>query len=196
MRPTVTRELLHEVEGVRRRARGDRRATSVPLLVFGGLAVADALLRVASDPFRNFALVLLAPLGFAVVALHYRRREIDTGVGRPIRLYVIAAVVTLLLAPGLVLFGAPPLIGAGLLVIAVHQRNRYLGVWAVVYGVVGCLEAFAVFSNRLYDLSDALGFASDESGYFSWSSAIVFGVLGLMLVATGLYARRREVHTA
>ncbi len=82
MRPTDTRELLHEVEGVRRRAQADRRATSVPLLVFGGLALLDAVLRVASDPFRNFALVLLAPIGFALVALYYRRREIETGVGR------------------------------------------------------------------------------------------------------------------
>ncbi len=106
---------------------------------------------------------------------------------------MIAAVVTLFLAPGLVLIGGPPLIGAGLLTIAVQQQNRYLGVWAVVYGVVGCLEAFYVLSNRLYDLSDALGFASEKSGYFSWSSALVFGVLGLMLVGAGLVARRREL---
>lgn len=193
MDPTATHDLLHEVDDVRQRARGDRRATSVPLLVFGGLTIVDALLRAASDPFRNLALVLLAPVGFALVALYYRRREIGTGVGRRSRPYAIAALVTLAAVPFMVLLGAPVLVGIGLLVIAVQQRNRYLGIWAVVYGVVGSLEALYVFSNRLYEANEALGLNSGTSGYFSWSSSLVFGALGVVLVGAGLYARRKEV---
>ena len=193
MDPTATRGLLDDVDDVRQRARGDRRATSVPLLVFGGLTLVDALLRAGSDPFRNYALVLLAPVGFALVALYYRRRELGTGVGRRSRAYAIAALVTLVAVPFMVLLGAPVLVGIGLLVIAVQQRNRYLGVWAVVYGVVGSLEALYVFSNRLYEANEALGLNSGTSGYFSWSSSLVFGALGVVLVGAGLYARRKEV---
>ncbi len=182
MDATAAHDLLEEVEGVRRRARGDRRATSAPLLVFGAITLVDALLQMASDPFPNYGLVFLGPVGFALVALYYQRSEVRTGVGRPALTYVVAAVVTLLLVPLFVLLGAPVLVGLGLLAIAVGQRNRYLGLWAVVCGVVGGLEAFSVLSNRLYDVW----------GYFSWSSSVVFGVLGLALVVAGLHARRKE----
>ena len=186
-------DVLEEVEGVRRRARADRRPTSVPLLVFGAITLVDALLQTATDPFRNFGLVFLGPIGFALVALHYQRREVETGVGRPARPYLIAAVVSLLFVPFFVLLGAQVLVGLGLLVIAVGQRNRYLSLWAVVCGVVGGLEAFYVFSNRLYELAEAFGFYSDSYGYFSWASSVVFGLLGLALVLAGLHARRREL---
>lgn len=193
MDATEAQDLLQEVEGVRRRARADRRATSLPLLVFGSLTLVGALLQTLTAPYPNYGLVFLGPIGFALVALCYRRREIRTGVGRPARSYLVAAVVTLLFVPSFVLLGSPVLSGLGLLGIAAWQRDRYLGLWAVVCGVVGGLEAFAVLSNRLYDVSDALGFHSDTSGYFSWSSSLVFGMLGLALVLAGLHARRREV---
>ena len=137
--------------------------------------------------------MLLAPIGFALVALLYRRREIGTGVGRRSRSYAIAAGATLFLVPFLLLLGPSVLAGVGLLVIAIQQGNRTLGVWAVVYAVIGGLEAFAVVSNRLFDLNNALGWNSGTSGYFTWSSSLVFGVLGLAMVVAGFCARRGEV---
>jgi len=189
-------ELINQVGGLRRRARGDRRATSVPLLVFGAITLLDAVLRSVLDPVGDALLLLLAPAGFAFVALCYRRREVALGVGGRTRPYAIAAVVTLVTLPVVFLFGAYELVGLGLLVIALTQRNWYLGAFAVVYGVVGGLEALGAISNRLYGASEALGFARARDGYFSWSSSLVYGTLGVALVGAGLYARRRETAPA
>ncbi len=185
-------ELIQQVGDLRRRARGDRRATSVPLLVFGAITLLDALLRSVLDPGGDAVLLLLAPAGFVVVALYYRRRELSTGVGGRTRPYALAAVVTVVTLPLVLLFGAYELVGVGLLAIALTQRNWYLGAWAVVYGVIGGLEALAAVSNRLYGAADALGFARARDGYFSWSSSLVYGALGVALIGAGVYARRRE----
>jgi hypothetical protein len=185
-------ELITQVGGLRRRARGDRRATSVPLFVFGAITLLDALLKSVLDPIGNVLLLLLAPAGFAVVALSYRRRELTKGVGGRTRPYTIAAVVTLVTLPVVLLFGTYELVGLGLLVIALTQRNWYLGAWAVVYGVVGGLEALGAVSNRLYGAAEALGFARARDGYFSWSSSLVYATLGVALIGAGLYARRKE----
>ncbi|HXQ44233.1 MAG TPA: hypothetical protein VN816_06315 [Acidimicrobiales bacterium] len=192
MDATEADELIHQVAGLRRRVRSDRRATSLPLFVFGGITLLDALLRSLLDPIGTVLLVLLAPAGFAFVALSSRRREIVLGVGGRTRPYTIAAVVTLVTLPVVFLFGAYELVGVGLLVIALMQRNWYLGVWAVVYGVVGGLEALDAISNRLYGAGEALGFARARDGYFSWSSSLVYGTLGVALIGAALYARRRE----
>jgi hypothetical protein len=193
-------DLLANVRGVRLQARRDRRATSVPLLVFGVLTVADAVLRSLFDPIGNLVLLLLAPVGFMVIARHYRRREIALGVGSEPRSYVIAAFIMVLmfvfLLPVLLIFGLFAAVGVGLLAIAVRQRNLYLAFWAVVYGVVGGLEGLSLISNRLYGVANALGWLRSSNGYFSWSSSLVYGVLGSMLIGAGLYARRQEVMPA
>jgi hypothetical protein len=190
-------ELLNDVGHVRQRARGDRRATSVPLIIFGALALVDALLRALAGPIGNIVLLLLAPASFAVIALHYRRREIATGVGSRAQTYAVAAVATvvafLLFLTVLLLLGMYVVVGVGLLVIALTQGNFYLGVWAVVYGVVGGLEGLSLISNRLYGAANGLGLFRTSDGYFSWSSSLIYGTLGLMLIGAGLYARRREV---
>lgn len=182
----VADEMLTEMEAVRRQVRADRRATSLPLLVFGALIVFDAVARALSNPFRSVLWALLAPVGLALVAWLHRRREVRTGVGTDARSYRMAALAVLgalVVLPFLVVIGLGPAVAAaGLLGVAVHQGNRYLAGWAVLYGVVAVLEGFAVFSNRLYDIF----------GYFSWSSSLVLGLLGLALVGAGLHARRAE----
>lgn len=163
-------------------------------MVFGVLTVMAAV----SGPLLNWvavlALFLLAPLGFLLVALIYRRREISLGVGGRPRAYLVAALLTLFVLPafGLAL-GGYALIGFALLVIAVLQRNLQLAIWAIVFGVVGGLERFYFFSNRLYSLADAIGFHRSSDGYFSWSSSLVYAVLGMALVAGGLVARHGEL---
>jgi len=175
-------ELIDQVDATRRRARSDRRASSIPLLAFGAATVVDAVLRGAHPTLGLLGDFLFAPVGFVVVALYYRRRENVTGVGsRPLP-YVIAAVVTLVCLPLLALFGGYAVAGVALVVIAGKQRNLYLAGWALVFGVGGSLEVFAIFSNRLYDVF----------GYFAWAPSLVYATLGLMLLGAGLYARRGE----
>jgi hypothetical protein len=185
--------VINEVGDIRHRVRRDLRATSVPLLVFGAITLIDAVLRAGVDPIGNAALLVLAPVGFFVVALYYRRRESVIGIGGRTRPYVVAALVTLLCLPLLLAFGAYALVGVALLVIAVRQRNLYLGVWAIVFGVVGGLESIYLISNRLYSVDQALGLWRAQDGYFSWAPSLEYGALGVVLISAGLYAHRREV---
>jgi hypothetical protein len=185
--------VINEVGDIRHRVRRHRRATSVPLLVFGALTLLDAVLRTRVDPIGNVALLVLAPVGFFIVALYYRRRETAIGVGGRTRPYVVAALVTLVCLPLLLAFGADALVGVALLVIAVRQRNLYLGVWALVFGVLGGLESIDVISNRLYAVNQAVGLWRAQDGYFPWAPSLVYGALGALLIGAGLYAQRREV---
>ncbi len=186
-------EMLSEVGAVQRRVRGDRRATSVPLLVFGALTVIIAVLGPRFVWAPVVALFFLAPLGFLLVALIYKRREISLGVGGRVRAYKIAALTTLVVLPFFgFLVGEYAVIGLALVIIAILQRNVPLGLWAVVFGVVGGLERFYLVSNRLYSVADALGINRSKNGYFSWGSALVYACLGMAMIAGGLYARHRE----
>jgi hypothetical protein len=182
MERATANQLIDQVAATRRRARGDRRATSVPLLAFGAATVIDAGLRSAHPNLGLLGDFLFAPVGFVLLALYYRRRENTTGVeGRP-PAYVTAAVVTVVALPLLALFGGYAVAGVALVAIAVTQRNLYLGGWALVFGLGGSLEVFALFSNRLYDVF----------GYFAWAPSVVYAILGLLLVGAGLHARRDE----
>lgn len=192
-------ELLHDVGRLRQRVRQDRRAASTPLLVFGGMTLLEALLSpllISSIGLDLFIRVVAAPLGFVFVALSYRRHQLATGVGAPAGSSVIAALVVFILFPVTFAFGPYAEVGMALCVIAGRQRNLYLGVWAVIYGVIGSLEVFDVISNRLYGTADALGLFRAQDGYFSSAQAIVYGFLGAMLVAAGLYAQKKEVVVA
>ena len=186
MDPRLAGELIADVDRVRQRARGDRRATSVPLITFGALMLVDSVARTVTTASRTWLWLVLAPAGLAFIAWYYRRQEARTGVGaraRPYWIVALAILGVLTVLPFLVVLGiAPALPGLGLLAIAIYQRNRYLGAWAVVYGLVAFLEEIHFFSNRL----------SDVGGYFSWSSSLVLGLLGLALIVAGLRARQRE----
>jgi hypothetical protein len=163
------------------------------LIVFGVLTCIAAACSPFSDGAKVAVLFFLAPLGFLLVALIYRRREISLGIGGRPRGYLLAALVVVLVVPVLgLLLGAYALIGCALLVIAVLQRNLILATWGVVFAVVGALEQIGFFSNRLYSLADVLGINRSSSGYFSWSSELTYGMLGLALIVGGLVARRHE----
>jgi hypothetical protein len=197
----TARSLIDDAGEVRHKVRGDRRATSVPLFVFGAVTVLVTLLRLGFGvggrglrPDVAFDLVAV-PIGFFMVALYYRHRQRATGVGAGPRLYVMAAVAALaviVLLPFVLVFGVYATAGVALLVIAVRQRNLSLGVWAVVYGVVGSLEAIDFVSNRLYTAADALGLFRAQDGYFPWASALVYLALGASLIGAGLVAYKRE----
>jgi tellurite resistance protein TehA-like permease len=192
MDSATAKEMLGDVGDVQRRVKGDRRATSVPLIVFGSITLIAAVIQPMVDWAGTLAL-LLAPVGFLSVALIYRRREIAFGLGGRERAYTVAAISTLLLLPilGLAL-GSYALVGIALIIIAMLQRNLQLAIWALVFGVVGGLEHLSLISNRLYSLTDTLGIYRSNDGYFSWSSSLVFGILGLALIVGGLLAQHAE----
>lgn len=193
MDSATAKEMLGDVGAVQRRVKGDRRATSVPLIVFGSITLIAAVIEPMVDWAGTLALFLLAPVGFLSVALIYRRREIAFGLGGRERAYTVAAISTLLLLPilGLAL-GSYALVGIALIIIAMLQRNLQLAIWALVFGVVGGLEHLSLISNRLYSLTDTLGIYRSNDGYFSWSSSLVFGILGLALIVGGLLAQHAE----
>jgi intracellular septation protein A len=193
MDSATAKEMLGDVGAVQRRVKGDRRATSVPLIVFGSITLIAAVIEPMVDWAGTLALFLLAPVGFLSVALIYRRREIAFGLGGRERAYTVAAISTLLLLPilGLAL-GSYALVGIALIIIAMLQRNLQLAIWALVFGVVGGLEHLSLISNRLYSLADSLGIYRSNDGYFSWSSSLVFGILGLALIVGGLLAQHAE----
>ena len=146
---------------------------------------------------EGLVLLPLVPAGFVTIALYYRRRQTITGVGSRTRSYTVAALVIvaacLLVLSLLWLVGMYVVAGIGLLVIALKQRNLYLGMWAAVFGIVGGLEGLSLISNRLYGAAHGLGLFRASDGYFSWSSSLVYGVLGLGLISAGLYAQSQEV---
>jgi len=193
MDSATAKEMLGDVGAVQRQAKGDRRATSVPLIVFGLITLIAAVIEPMVDWAGTPALFLLAPVGFLSVALIYRRREITFGLGGRERAYTVAAISMLLLLPilGLAL-GSYALVGIALIVIAMLQRNLQLAIWALVFGVVGGLEHLSLISNRLYSVADSLSIYRSNDGYFSWSSSLVFGILGLALIVGGLLAQHAE----
>jgi hypothetical protein len=196
---TDTRAAVERLEQLKSRARADRRATSAPLLTFGVLTLIGAPL---ADNLGWGWLYWLtaAPAGFGFLAWRQRWRAARTGVGGghdPYGWLVVGWVLSLVVLGLLAAFAPMIAITTGLLVIARWQRNRYLAVCAVLFGVVGTLEVpFYAVSNRLYDLADALGLLRSTSGYFGWSRQLVVALLGAFLLGAGLVALRREVRAA
>jgi hypothetical protein len=178
------RALLDDAERLRRRARADRHPSSVPLLVFASLTLFGAPLAVGRLwPLGQYYWLLAGPVGFVVVGWWYRRQQVRDGVGPGRGSYTAAGASVLLALVLLPLLWFLPMatIAAGLVAMAVLQRNPYLAFWAVTFGVVGTLEQFFVLSNRLG------GLVSPDLG-----PPVVFGALGVLLLVAGLVARHRE----
>jgi hypothetical protein len=178
------RALLDGTERLRRRARADRHPSSVPLLVFAYLTLFGAPLAVGRLwPLGQSYWLLAGPAGFVVVGWWYRRQQVRDGVGPGRGSYTVAGVSVLLALVLLPLLWFFPLatIAAGLVAMAVLQRNPYLAFWAVVFGVVGTLEQYFVLSNQLG------GLVTPDLG-----QPIVYGALGVLLLVAGLVARHRE----
>jgi hypothetical protein len=79
------------------------------------------------------------------------------------------------------------------LLIAVRQRNTYLALCAILFGVSGFLVSIFTFDNLLYRLADYFGLFQSASGYFSGATAMVDVLWGVLMTVAGLIAYRREV---
>jgi hypothetical protein len=188
--------VLVEVDQLQKLASADRRPSSVPLLVFGVLTLGCAAF--ADDSLSLWALaywVVAGPAGFLLIAAWYRRRRVQLGVGSGRGSYLKTGLV-LLAAFALVLplWAVPlPTIGVALLVLAVRQRNTYLGICAVAFGLLGGLAKIFVFDNALYRLAEHVGWHKATHGYFNGASIMVYAVIGLLMVVAGFVARQREL---
>lgn len=194
------REQLDHVSRLRQRARAQRAATSVPLLVFGGItlvggALPDAGLGLAGA--WSLYWIVAGPLGFWAVHRYQRRRLQRTGVGPGRGSYAavsLALVLAVVVVGGIfLLFGGPLVaIALGLLAVALYQRNWPLAAAALLYGLVAGLEGFHLISNRLMELVFAFDLNRGTSGYFPEARSIVIVTLGVVTLAAGLLAARRE----
>ena len=182
-------DTLNDLTRLKQQVRADRRATSIPLVVFGAIAAFAALFR---DPSHGAAWVywaLAVPVAFALVWGVYRRRENAEGVGTRATAYgrtaIAFAVVTVLMPTVFVFLGAPAAAaGVALAVIGLMQRNIALSAIGLLFGVVAGLEAWYVISNRIDDLA---------GHYVAWGDNLVMATLGLVLLVAGVTCHRQEV---
>ena len=189
-------EVLGEVGRLRKLAWADRRPSSVPLFIFGALAILSAAFELSDlSAWRLFYWLIAGPTGFLLCAAWYNHHRITTGVGAGRGSYATTGVVLLIsfviVIPLWII--ALPTIGFALLLIAVRQRNTYLAICATFFGVTGFLVSIFTFDNQLYRLAHYLGLFKSAGGYFSGATAIVDVLWGLLMVAAGLIAHRREV---
>ena len=191
-----TAAALETANQLQRLAWADRRPSSVPLIVFGSLVVLYGALQDGYGFSPGFLYWLIAgPAGFLICAAWYRRRQEVTGVG-PGRGSYLKTGAVLFVAFAFVIplsIVAMPTIGLALFIIAVLQRNTYLAVCAVFFGVLGFLSSIFTFDNLLYRLAYHLGYFRASYGYFTGASTIVYVVWGVLMVVAGLIALKREV---
>jgi hypothetical protein len=194
-----SREALDEVGRLQKLAWADRRPSSAPLFIFGALAILSAPLEYNDlSMWRLFYWLIAGPAGFLLCAAWYRHRRAVTGVGAGRGSYMktgLVLLVSFLLVIPLWMI-ALPTIGVALLVIAVRQRNVYLAVCAACFGVIGFLESIFTFDNLLYRLAHSFGLFKSTDGYFNGASTLVCVLWGLLMIAAGLVARKREVNAA
>jgi len=190
--PPQARALLEDLDQVRRRARGDLHAASVPLFILGLLAVGGALADLSDSMLVNMLYWRFAgPAGLLVTAWWFhrlqRRHGAGTGAGPlvTITIFVTCAAV----ASGFFPIGGV-ITALGFVALAITQRNRVLATAAVIFGLVtAAQQPFGFISNSVYNRvpnASALGILEYHG------SAVVFAILGLLLLGVGVRAFRQE----
>ena len=191
--PPQAKSLLDELEQVRRKARGNLHAASVPVLVLGLLAFGGAL---ASwrDParFTYFYWTFAGPAGLLVTAWWFRRLQHRHGAGTGAGPLVTIAI--LVAFSSVVYFGflfGSVITGLGFIALAITQRNRLLAAAAAIFALVtGAQQPFRFISDSV---GNSLWLTSGLRDVFSsHGTAIVFAVLGLLLLGVGVSAFRQE----
>lgn len=184
--------LLGDLDELRRRTRGAMHLASVPMLVLGLIALGGAVISwEVVDPFATgmYYWTPAAPLGLAITAWWFGRQERRRGSGTGLRsslgitlAVTLAALVTFILPIGGLLAGL------GFLAIAILQRSRSLAIAAIVFSLVTTAETpFGWISHGLTPNDQDTSFELLYHG-----STIVFGVLGLSLVAAAALTFWRE----
>ena len=187
--------LVAEQDRLRARARGQRRQSSVPLVGLASLVTGAAAIRlVGGDQVVDAPYWLVAgPLMLLVVRAWHGRNERRLGIGRGPGSYGWAAVVTTVLMVPAILLVPMAAVCAGLLLVALQQRNGYLARWSVVLGVLGSLANLGFWDNRLYELNNWLhDYQAAREGYFEHAGALSLGLLAVLSAYAAARAARRE----
>lgn len=187
--------LVAEQERLRARARGQRRQSSAPLLGLASLVTgAAAISLVAGDQVVDAPYWLVAgPLVLLVVRAWHARNERRLGIGRGPGSYGWAAALTTVLMVPAVLLVPMAAVCAGLLLVAVQQRNGYLARWSVVLGALGSLANLGFWDNRLYELNNWLhGYQAAREGYFEHAGTLSLGLLAVLSAYAAARAAHRE----
>jgi len=192
LEPPQARALLEDLDQVRRRARGDLHAASVPLFVLGLLALGGALTDL-SDPMRAtmFYWTFAGPAGLLVTALWFRRlqRRHGAGTGAGPLVTITIFVTCVAVASGFFPIGGV-ITAVGFVALAVTKRNRVLAAAAVIFGLVTVAQQpFGFISNSVYNrIPAATGLGILEYH----GSAVVYAILGSLLLGVGVRAFRQE----
>lgn len=192
LEPPQARALLDDLDQVRRRARGDLHAASVPLFVLGLLAIGGAVADF-SDPvmLTMFYWTFAGPAGLLVTALWFHRLQRHHGAGTGAGPLVTITILVTCAAVASGFFPIGGLITAiGFLALALTQHNRVLAGAAVIFGLVTAVQQpFGFISNSVYNRlpnATALGILEYHG------SAVVYAILGSLLFGVGVRAFRQE----
>ncbi len=193
--PGQARNLVADLDNLRRRSASDLHRASVPLIVLGLLALAGA----AVEGLRDGDLFVLGwlfwvaagPVGLLVTAWWYRRFRLRDGAGPgEADIVVIAVLVGCAALAGAFLPLGAVITAAGFLAVAVTRRSRVLAAAAIVFGVVvGLEQPFHALSLGIGDNAPHLPVAGLVEAY---GTSGIFAVLGMVLLLAGSLALRRE----
>lgn len=208
MEASSARGILTQAEDLRNRARADRRASSVPLIVIGGIVLLSAPFTYGSAPAEPLDSLLLNPLAFIAIALWYRKRRARTGIGSGRGAYEGGALfVALLPVVNLLLSVLSPsnqsqwsiwpmgAVALALLALALIQRNSYLAICAAVFGMATWMEDEYLLGGWLNEIAERVTPtppAPFYDGTIDWVPVLVRALLGLSVLAAGLVALRQE----
>ncbi|MFK0263600.1 hypothetical protein ACIQU1_19995 [Streptomyces angustmyceticus] len=200
--------VLAQTEQLQRRARADRRASSVPLFIIGATVLLSAPFTYGSAPAEQLYSLLVNPLAFVAIAFWYRKRRARTGIGSGRGGYEKSAIfiallplvnlaLSLITPNGQSEWGIWPMgaVALGLLALALLQRNGYLAACAAVFGVATWMEAEYILGRWLNELAEKVTPtppAPFYDGTIDWVPVLVRALLGLSILAAGLVALRRE----
>jgi hypothetical protein len=166
---------LHELDALRHQTRRRLEGLSFPLLLFGGASLVAAVVSAAlGDEAQALFWSLAAPVGGVLVSLHYRRRELDLGLGREPWPYVVTAVALTI----------------GAFVLGALEQPWSVGPWLAVaagYLVFGWLERNAAAIGMALGLG-ALAVAVGAGGAEP-VSVLLNAAYGVAFVVTGLLSR-------
>jgi hypothetical protein len=176
--PQDAANLLRHVDSVRSQTRSLLRAFWFPLVVFGAITLASAVVQlVSSGPAVGLFWAVAGPVGGVAVGRYYRSRQLRLGLTRPARPYILTAIGIFVAAFALPMVTHGDLqevvstfaVAAGYLAFAWLERTGWLVLLALLMAAIPLTVLAAGVEHP---------------------GAVTAAVTGAALVATGVISRR------